>query len=319
MWSISDFYSTISLPDDEGDLRRGAFPSAVARGPSILWNAPVVPVTCEDEFARAVRLGLVARHAPGENQVLVTSEEHGPVILETSEHGAIDLRAPLEAVRVWTAVEPDGGVLPGDAVVVGMAFRYRGDACFRPAAPDPAEDARIRGRDPYVFEAATLTLGAGERVVGATWKSEFEYVKQITFTTSRGRVHAFGAACPRAPAFVDAASEGGAALVGFRGLREVYASHVAWERCDPSAVGDPRDCFGGGPFTPTELYFSNAWTRRRCPVLVRELCKLSRASQLPKEEWSEYTLARAIWDLPLDSARLFAQPEAIFRRIILFV
>ena len=46
MWSISDFYSTISLPDDEGDLRRGAFPSAVARGPSILWNAPVVPVTC---------------------------------------------------------------------------------------------------------------------------------------------------------------------------------------------------------------------------------------------------------------------------------
>ena len=113
-------------------------------------------------------------------------------------------------------------MLPGDAVVVGMAFRYRGDACFRPAAPDPAEDARIRGRDPYVFEAATLTLGAGERVVGATWKSEFEYVKQITFTTSRGRVHAFGAACPRAPAFVDAASEGGAALVGFRGLREVY-------------------------------------------------------------------------------------------------
>jgi len=179
----------------------------------------------------------------------------------------------LETIRVWIYNEPRGGT-----VITGMAFRYRGDEEFQPAAaPDPDSDARLRGRDPFVFEADELALAPGERVTRIFWGTEMlDAVSEITFTTSLGRVKTFGgrSSMGLGHGISFDHSNGGAALCGFVGYRDVIDPYYTMEMM----FNGPVDVHGGAVFFPQAVYFDNAWNRRNGLVLVHALYKKGRAA-----------------------------------------
>ena len=165
--------------------------------------------------------GLVVKRAPPGRVVM-----NKPQVFESSEQVALDLAAPLEAIRVW--IIEDAGGAPGASVVTGISFRYRGSDAFVPEAPDAAEDAARRNGNPYVYIEQTATLAKGERVISVKWYSNLQNIcRVIAFATNQGRELTFGSNGTLLPDLPpDEASVGGAPLVGMHGFRELTAPQV---------------------------------------------------------------------------------------------
>jgi len=249
------------------------------------------------ELAAALERELVVKRG----KPMFGSMETRPI--DTTGMSAFSATKALEAIRVWVI---NDAVEDGQPVVTGMAFRYRGDEAFQPAAaPDADHDARLRSRDPFVFEADELVLAPGERVTRVVWTyGEPEFVCEMEFTTSLGRVKTFGRGGTEVPYQSFDHSEGGAALCGFVGSREVIAPYVDYRGAVMGGIDNPPaiDIFGGAPFYPLAVYFSNAWNRRGHLVLLRTLCEKGRAT--PDDE---------LWP------RLLALPQDAWRHLMYLV
>mmetsp|Transcript_4161 Transcript_4161/g.12260 ORF Transcript_4161/g.12260 Transcript_4161/m.12260 type:complete len:268 (+) Transcript_4161:529-1332(+) len=221
------------------------------------------------ELAAALERELVVKRG----KPMFGSMETRPI--DTTGMSAFSATKALEAIRVWVI---NDAVEDGQPVVTGMAFRYRGDEAFQPAAaPDADHDARLRSRDPFVFEADELVLAPGERVTRVVWTyGEPEFVCEMEFTTSLGRVKTFGgrSSMGLGHGISFDHSNGGAALCGFVGYRDVIDPYYTMEMM----FNGPVDVHGGAVFFPQAVYFDNAWNRRNGLVLVHALYKKGRAA-----------------------------------------
>ena len=255
---------------------------------SIMFNPFYVP-TDDDEIAAraAIQLAMnpgLQRLADAENRGLVVKRAppgrvvmNKPQVFESSEQVALDLAAPLEAIRVW--IIEDAGGAPGASVVTGISFLYRGSDAFVPEAPDAAEDAARRNGNPYVYIEQTATLAKGERVISVKWYSNLQNIcRVIAFATNQGRELKFGSNGTLLPDLPpDEASVGGAPLVGMHGFRELTAPQVDIGAFRAGDIDAFHDVYGGADFQPVAFYFATAWKRRRSLVLLKALVKKGKA------------------------------------------
>ena len=145
-----------------------------------------------------------------------------PACVHQTARLSFDIEQPITAVRAWLVDNAGHG--SGEPVINGLAFRYRGSDQFIPDAPDAADDAARRGRDPQTFREQTETLADGDSIVAVKCSSTaMEFTSEITFTTSQGRALVFGShgtILPWGPPD-EMSSADGAPLVGFVALRKV--------------------------------------------------------------------------------------------------
>jgi len=223
-----------------------------------------------------VEQGLAVRRAVREVLTPMGSQQR---CIFSTEQLSYSLEQPITAVRAWLI---DNVGESGEPVITSLAFRYRGSDAFIPDAPDAADDAARRGRDPQTFREQTETLAAGESIVAVKCSSTaIEFTSEITFQTSQGRAIVFGShgtIIPWGPP--DEMSTDGAPLVGFVALRTVLAPWVDWRSPNMEAI----DVYGGATLVPIACYFSTAWKRRRSLVLLKALVKKDRA-KAPGSLW----------------------------------
>ena len=241
---------------------------------------PVPPLPAEEAagLTEKVAQGLAVRSAVKE--VLTIMDGSQPGCIFQTEQLSYSLERPITAIRAWLVDNAGHG--SGEPVITGLAFRYRGSDRFIPDAPDAADDAARRGRDPQTFREQTETLAAGESIVAVKCSSTaIEFTSEITFQTSQGRAIVFGShgtIIPWGPP--DEMSTDGAPLVGFVALRTVLAPWVDWRSPNMEAI----DVYGGATLVPIACYFSTAWKRRRSLVLLKALVKKDRA-KAPGSLW----------------------------------
>ena len=241
---------------------------------------PVPPLPAEEEagLTEKVAQGLAVRSAVKE--VLTIMDGSQPGCIFQTEQLSYSLERPITAIRAWLVDNAGHG--SGEPVITGLAFRYRGSDRFIPDAPDAADDAARRGRDPQTFREQTETLADGDSIVAVKCSSTaMEFTSEITFQTSQGRAIVFGShgtIIPWGPP--DVMSADGAPLVGFVALRTVLAPWVDWRSPNMEAI----DVYGGATLVPIACYFSTAWKRRRSLVLLKALVKKDRA-KAPGSLW----------------------------------
>ena len=241
---------------------------------------PVPPLPAEEEagLTEKVAQGLAVRSAVKE--VLTIMDGSQPGCIFQTEQLSCSLERPITAVRAWLVDNAGHG--NGEPVITGLAFRYRGSDRFIPDAPDAADDAARRGRDPQTFREQTETLAASESIVAVKCSSTAtQFTSEITFTTSQGRALVFGShgtIIPWGPP--DEFSADGEPLVGFVALRKVHPPFVDWQSPDMEAF----DVYGGATLVPMACYFSTAWRRRRSLVLLKALVKKDKA-KAPGSLW----------------------------------
>ena len=232
---------------------------------------PVPPIPVEDKpwLTAEVDKGTVVRRAVKERLTPMGSQ---PGCIHQTARLCFDSERPITAVRAWLI---DNVGESGEPVITSLAFRYRGSDAFIPDAPDAADDAARRGRDPQTFREQTETLAAGESIVAVKCSSTAtQFTSEITFTTSQGRALVFGSlgtVIPWGPP--DEFSADGEPLVGFVALRKVHPPFVDWQSPDMEAF----DVYGGATLVPMACYFSTAWRRRRSLVLLKSLVKKGKA------------------------------------------
>jgi len=235
---------------------------------------PVPPLPVEDEagLTEKVAQGLMVRSAVRE--LLIPMDGSQPGCISQLEELSYSFEKPIVAVRAWL-IDGMGSSTTGEPVITGLAFRYRGSDRFIPDAPDAADDAARRGRDPLTYREQTETLAAGEYIVAMKCSSTgTEFTSEIIFTTSQGRALVFGSLGRMVPwGPPDEMSAGGAPLIGFVALRKVLAPWVDWQSAEMEAF----DTFGGAVLLPMACYFGNAWNRRRSLVLLKALVKKGKA------------------------------------------
>ena len=235
---------------------------------------PVPPIPVEDKpwLTEEVDKGTVVRRAVKERLTPMGSQ---PGCIHQTARLCFDSERPITAVRAWLI---DNVGESGEPVITSLAFRYRGSDAFIPDAPDAADDAARRGRDPQTFREQTETLAAGESIVAVKCSSTAtQFTSEITFTTSQGRALVFGSlgtVIPWGPP--DEFSADGEPLVGFVALRKVHPPFVDWQSPDMEAI----DVYGGATLVPMACYFSTAWRRRRSLVLLKALVKKGKAKAL---------------------------------------
>ena len=110
---------------------------------------PVPPLPAEEEagLTEKVAQGLAVRSAVKE--VLTIMDGSQPGCIFQTEQLSYSLERPITAIRAWLVDNAGHG--SGEPVITGLAFRYRGSDAFIPDAPDAADDAARRGRDPQTF------------------------------------------------------------------------------------------------------------------------------------------------------------------------
>ena len=239
---------------------------------------PVPPIPVEDKpwLTEEVDKGTVVRRAVKERLTPMGSQ---PGCIHQTARLCFDSERPITAVRAWLI---DNVGESGEPVITSLAFRYRGSDRFIPDAPDAADDAARRGRDPQTFREQTETLAASESIVAVKCSSTAtQFTSEITFTTSQGRALVFGShgtIIPWGPP--DEFSADGEPLVGFVALRKVHPPFVDWQSPDMEAF----DVYGGATLVPMVCYFSTAWRRRRSLVLLKSLVKKGKA-KAPGSLW----------------------------------
>ena len=239
---------------------------------------PVPPIPVEDKpwLTEEVDKGTVVRRAVKERLTPMGSQ---PGCIHQTARLCFDSERPITAVRAWLI---DNVGESGEPVITSLAFRYRGSDAFIPDAPDAADDAARRGRDPQTFREQTETLAAGESIVAVKCSSTAtQFTSEITLTTSHGRALVFGSLgtiIPWGPP--DEFSADGEPLVGFVALRKVHPPFVDWQSPDMEAF----DVYGGATLVPMACYFSTAWRRRRSLVLLKSLVKKGKA-KAPGSLW----------------------------------
>ena len=232
---------------------------------------PVPPIPVEDKpwLTEEVDKGTVVRRAVKERLTPMGSQ---PGCIHQTARLCFDSERPITAVRAWLI---DNVGESGEPVITSLAFRYRGSDAFIPDAPDAADDAARRGRDPQTFREQTETLAAGESIVAVKCSSTAtQFTSEITLTTSQGRALVFGSLgtiIPWGPP--DEFSADGEPLVGFVALRKVHPPFVDWQSPDMEAF----DVYGGATLVPMACYFSTAWRRRRSLILLKALVKKNKA------------------------------------------
>ena len=241
-----------------------------------LGEVPPLPVEDKPWLTEEVDKGTVVRRAVKERLTPMGSQ---PGFIHQTARLCFDSKRPITAVRAWLI---DNVGESGEPVITSLAFRYGGSTRFIPDAPDTADDAARRGRDPLTYREQTETLAAGEYIVAMKCSSTaMEFTSEITFQTSQGRAIVFGShgtVIPWGPP--DEMSADGAPLLGFVALRKVLAPFVDWRSPDMEAF----DVYGGATLVPIACYFSTAWKRRRSLVLLKALVKEDKA-KAPGSLW----------------------------------